>query len=95
MGYEQGGWDLSDLLPDASQETVEERLGELEGAVARFEEARSELEGISSERFRDLVGDYETIVERLRGPAGSSVQLDAFRDGEVHSVVVTRQAYTR
>ena len=48
---------------------------------------------ISGTSVREL--DYETIVERLRGPAGSSVQLDVFRDAEVHTVVVTRQAYTR
>ena len=39
--------------------------------------------------------DYETIVERLRGPAGSTVKLDVFRDAEVDTIVVTRQAYTR
>jgi C-terminal processing protease CtpA/Prc len=39
--------------------------------------------------------DYPTIVERLRGPIGSSVQLDVFRKGEVITVVVMRQAYTR
>jgi C-terminal processing protease CtpA/Prc len=39
--------------------------------------------------------DYPTIVERLRGPVGSTVQLDVFRDTEVHTLVVTRQAYSR
>jgi len=39
--------------------------------------------------------DYTTIVERLRGPIGSSVQLDVFREREVRSVVVMRQAYSR
>ena len=39
--------------------------------------------------------DYETIVEKLRGPVGSTVQLDVFRDGEVHAMVVARQAYSR
>ena len=45
------------------------------------------------ESVREL--DYQTIVERLRGPVGSSVQLDLFRAGEVNTVVVMRQAYTR
>jgi C-terminal processing protease CtpA/Prc len=49
--------------------------------------------GINGTSVREL--DYQAIVERLRGPAGSSVQLDVFRDGEVNSVVVMRQAYTR
>jgi C-terminal processing protease CtpA/Prc len=39
--------------------------------------------------------EYPTIVERLRGPVGSTVQLDVFRDTEVHTLVVTRQAYSR
>jgi C-terminal processing protease CtpA/Prc len=49
--------------------------------------------GINGTSVREL--DYESIVERLRGPAGSSVQLDVFREGEVNTVVVMRQAYTR
>lgn len=49
--------------------------------------------GINGTSVREL--DYESIVERLRGPAGSSVQLDVFREGEVSTVVVMRQAYTR
>lgn len=36
---------------------------------------------------------YQEIVERLRGPVGSSVQLGVFRDREVHTVVVMREAY--
>jgi C-terminal processing protease CtpA/Prc len=49
--------------------------------------------GINGTSVREL--NYEEIVERLRGPAGSSVQLDVFREGEVHNLVVMRQAYTR
>ncbi len=48
---------------------------------------------INGTSVREL--DYQTIVERLRGPVGSSVQLDVFRDGEVRTVVVMRQAYSR
>lgn len=39
--------------------------------------------------------DYESIVERLRGPVGSTIQLEVFRDGKVRKVAVQRQAYTR
>ena len=39
--------------------------------------------------------DYPTIVERLRGPVGSTVQLEVFRSGEVRTLAVTRQAYSR
>jgi len=48
---------------------------------------------INGASVREL--DYQTIVERLRGPVGSSVQLDVFRAGEVKTVVVMRQAYTK
>ncbi len=49
--------------------------------------------GINGTSVREL--DYEAIVERLRGPVGSTVELDVFRDAEVRTLVVTRQAYTR
>ena len=48
---------------------------------------------INGTSVREL--DYQTIVERLRGPVGSTVQLDVFREGEVSTVAVMRQAYTR
>jgi len=34
-------------------------------------------------------------VEQLRGPVGSNVELDVFRAGEVRTVTVMRQAYTK
>lgn len=49
--------------------------------------------GIDGASVRTL--EYPTIVERLRGPVGSTVQLDVFREGEVHNVMVMRQAYSR
>ncbi len=49
--------------------------------------------GINGTSVREL--DYQTIVEQLRGPVGSSIQLDVFREGEVNTVVVMRQAYTK
>jgi len=48
---------------------------------------------INGASVREL--DYQTIVERLRGPVGSTVQLDVFRNGEVNTVAVMRQAYTK
>jgi len=49
--------------------------------------------GINGASVREL--DYQTIVEKLRGPVGSTVQLDVFRGGEVRTVDVMRQAYTK
>ena len=48
---------------------------------------------INGTSVREL--DYQAIVERLRGPVGSSVQLELFRSGEVHTVAVMRQAYSK
>jgi len=48
---------------------------------------------INGDSVREL--DYQAIVERLRGPVGSSVQLDLFRAGQVDTVVVMRQAYSK
>jgi C-terminal processing protease CtpA/Prc len=49
--------------------------------------------GIDGTSIREL--DYPAIVEKLRGPVGSSVHLEVFRKGEVATMVVMRQAYTR
>lgn len=46
---------------------------------------------INGESVREM--PYQEIVERLRGPVGSSVQLEVFRKGEVQTFVVMRQAY--
>jgi len=56
-------------------------------------QANDVIIAINGTSVREL--DYQTIVERLRGPVGSTVQLDVFREGEVSTVVVMRQAYTR
>ena len=48
---------------------------------------------INGTSVREL--DYQTIVERLRGPVGSTVQLEIFRKGEASTVTVMRQAYTK
>ena len=46
---------------------------------------------INGEEVRTM--PYPEIVERLRGPVGSSVELEVFRQGEVMTFVVLRQAY--
>ena len=85
---------------------IHAKLGYSEGGGLRVVEAppggAADLAGlrtndiiiaINGTSVREL--DYQTIVEQLRGPVGSSVQLDVFRDGEVRTVVVMRQAYSR
>ena len=56
-------------------------------------QANDVIIAINGTSVREL--DYQTIVERLRGPVGSTVQLDVFRNGEVSTVAVMRQAYTK
>ncbi|MEM7139294.1 MAG: PDZ domain-containing protein [Myxococcota bacterium] len=46
---------------------------------------------INGESVRTM--PYAEIVERLRGPVGSNVQLGVFRDSEVRTVIVARQPY--
>ncbi len=47
--------------------------------------------GIDGAPVRNL--DYVEVVERLRGPAGSQVQLEIVRDGRAETHSVTRQPY--
>ena len=79
---------------------IHAKLAYSEGGGLRVVEAPAgggaDLAGIRANdvtSVREL--DYQTIVERLRGPVGSTVQLDVFRKGEVSTVVVMRQAYTK
>ncbi len=81
LGYSEGGGLRVVQVPAG---------GAADLAGIRVDDVIIAIDGTS---VREL--DYPTIVERLRGPAGSTVRLDVFRDAEVNSVVVTRQAYTR
>ena len=85
---------------------IHAKLGYSEGGGLRVVEAppggAADLAGIRTDdviiaingtSVREL--DYEEIVERLRGPVGSTVQLEVFRAGQVKTVVVMRQAYSR
>ncbi len=68
--YEQGPWDLSELLEEPSQEVLGRTLEELEAAVAVLEARRSELsDQIPAAAFLDIVREYERLVERMMVPA--------------------------
>ena len=81
LGYSEGGGLRVVQVPPG---------GAADLAGLRVDDVIIAIDGTS---LREL--DYQSIVERLRGPAGSSVQLDVFRDGEVNTLVVMRQAYTK
>jgi carboxyl-terminal processing protease len=83
---------------------IHARLGYSEGGGLRIVEtpeggaaAQSGLEvgdkiiGIDGAPVRNL--NYVEVVERLRGPAGSQVQLEIVRDGRAQTHTVTRQPY--
>ena len=59
------GWDLTELLPDAEEATLRDRLADVEVAVDVFERARRELANLGSPRLLELVGEYESIVSRM------------------------------
>ena len=66
--YEAGSWRLTELLPDAGDATIAERLAELEKQVAEFE--RVQRVGDTKRRAqRDLAGSRVTLrlLEEERG----------------------------
>ncbi|MCZ6727981.1 MAG: M3 family oligoendopeptidase [Acidobacteria bacterium] len=64
--YRQKDWTLTELLPDASEETVAARLAEAEAEVAAFEEQREALgDGIEPAVLLAIVNRYERLVEKL------------------------------
>lgn len=69
--YELRGWDLSELLPNASEETISARLSEMESAVAAFEARRGELHPeMRPETFLEILRQYEALVEQMSQTAG-------------------------
>lgn len=46
--YALSGWDLTELLPDAAEETLASRLAELEDEVSAFEAKREQLTSVSA-----------------------------------------------
>ena len=63
--YEVGPWDLSELLPDASEATIVGRLDELEELVEGFEQLRSTLADIDAEGLLKAMERYEHIHARM------------------------------
>ena len=61
--YTLTGWDLSELLPDASEGTFSARLAALDAAVANFEGRRGVLNAdMAPATLVDLVAQYEEIL---------------------------------
>lgn len=64
--YPQTQWDLSELLPEATEEVITRHLADLESAVAHFEQRRAELEpGMEPGRFLEILREYEALHDRM------------------------------
>ncbi|MEJ2085939.1 MAG: M3 family oligoendopeptidase, partial [Acidobacteriota bacterium] len=62
----QETWDLSGLLPDASEATLSSRLSDLEIAVETFESWRGKLSSdLEPELLVELLEEYEALVTKL------------------------------
>jgi len=63
--YKQERWSLEDLYPGFDSEDVKQDVERLEDQIAEFERARQELEGLSPERFLELLQMYEGLTRLL------------------------------
>src|SRR5690349_24966918 len=69
--YQLSGWDLSELLPETSEEVISGRLADLESAVAAFEARRGELgPGMDRRTFLDVLRQYEELIHRMQMLSG-------------------------
>lgn len=64
--YEMKRWDLSALLPEASEAVIAAKIEELEEAVAQFEELRDCLQPtMDAEEFLAILRRYEAILTKM------------------------------
>ena len=64
--YELSAWDLSELLPEPSEEEIARHTARLEESVAAFEQVREELSPeMDPARLVEILGMYESIVEQI------------------------------
>jgi oligoendopeptidase F len=64
--YQLGRWDLSELLPEPSEEVMVERLADLEASVAAFESRREGLSpGMNAGELLEALRHYEQINEQM------------------------------
>ena len=64
--YQLGRWDLSELLPEPSEQVTAERLADLEESVAAFESRRDSLTpGMDAGEFLDALRHYEQVTEKI------------------------------
>lgn len=64
--YSLSSWNLSELLPDAGEATLGERLAEIERDVAALEAWRPRLAAIAPGQLPELLRLYERLSERIQ-----------------------------
>jgi oligoendopeptidase F len=65
LDFKPSGWDLSELLPERSDALLDQRLAELEQAVAAFERRRPSLgPAPGAAELLAVLAEYEALVER-------------------------------
>src|SRR5689334_20860005 len=65
--YTLTSWDLSELLPEPSQEVFSARFADLESAVASFERRRADLDPQMDPRaFLSILRQYEELHELIQ-----------------------------
>ena len=65
-GLQPAAWELSELLPEPTEEVVVERLAALEVMVQAFEDRRQDLSAeIGQQELLEVVQQYEALVERV------------------------------
>ncbi|MGD2115860.1 MAG: M3 family oligoendopeptidase [Acidobacteriota bacterium] len=78
--YRETTWNLDELLPDGSEQTLRERFDELRAAVESFERHREALRAdMERRRLVEILREYERIIERswvLSGYAALSFAAD-------------------
>ncbi len=64
--YELSGWDLSELLPEPTEETIQARMDSLEEQVKAFEAVRTQLDPeMEPEQLLAIMAQYEQLIEDI------------------------------
>ena len=64
--YELKGWDLSELLPQPTEDVISGRLAEIEEAVTAFEARRADLHpDMDPATFVEILRESEAMIERM------------------------------
>ena len=64
--YKLSGWNLTELLPEPTEQLIQERMDQLEEQVKAFEAVRSKLNPeMDPELLLNIMGQYEQLIEDI------------------------------